>query len=96
MNNAGLIVAPRKTVRACACERTQVYGLLCRWCAWRLLTPPPLPASPEPVESTTRVEPHSCIGTAWAFRGCEEARLRALGRALGRDYPEEIALNLRD
>lgn len=89
--------APAVEPRPCACERTRVYGLLCRWCAWRLLTPPPLPASPEPVESTTRVDPHSLMRTAYAYQGCEEARHRAQLRARRRDYPEgEIALNLRD
>lgn len=33
-----------KPVGACACERTARYGTMCRKCAWRLLSAPPLRA----------------------------------------------------
>lgn len=55
MNNASLIVtrkpvAPATTRRPCACARVAKYGTMCRWCAWRLLTPPPLHGTPDPVD----------------------------------------------
>lgn len=39
---ASLILNPKPAATACACARLEVYGLMCRKCAWRLLTPPPL------------------------------------------------------
>jgi hypothetical protein len=38
------------TPRPCLCERLAAYGMLCRWCDWRIMTPPPLEGTADPVD----------------------------------------------
>lgn len=86
--------APESTpARRCACERVQRYGIeMCRWCAWRLLTPPPLPAAPFKAQSP-RNEERSYVGLG----GCgavesAKAAARARRNREARDRAKVLAL----
>lgn len=85
MNNAGLILtaptsAIRPTSHVCLCDRLAPYGLLCRKCHWRIMTPPPLHGTPEPVDRHSQAPAHGRCGTFEALYSPREGRLQALAR----------------
>jgi len=64
---AGLILrptAPPTTAIACHCARLAIYGMMCRRCAWRIMTPPPLVATPDPVDRHSNCPERAPAGIA--------------------------------
>lgn len=90
MHNAGLILNPtretpetqsiRPTGRECLCERLAPYGLLCRACHWRIMTPPPLHGTPDPVDRHSQAPAHGPVGTFEALYSPREGHLQAVAR----------------
>lgn len=87
--------APAKPARRCACERVRALGFeRCRWCEWRIATPPPLVAAPFKAESP-RLHERSMVGLA----GCgavESARAHANAQRRRRERDAAKVVALRD